>query len=165
MKEWRLNPISKSAHRATGLSLAAAIMMAAATATAQPPLEALPSILQLQLSQHPAWRAYKDASAEQQADAAHSASQAAQLNAMTTPERLDALRQQLQAQQQAFERQAAAIQAFYAVLSPDQRRIFDDVTRLPAQPPPMRTTAATDLRSAQVLRLPPAGSGLTPPAS
>ena len=149
---------------AIGLGLAAAILAGAAAAVAQPPLEALPSILQLQLSQHPAWRAYKDASAEQKADAARSASEAAQLNAMTTPERLDALRAQLQAQAQSFERQAAATQAFYAVLSPDQRRIFDDVTRLPVQPSPMRASAAPDFRSPQVLRLPPAESGLAPPA-
>ena len=148
---------------ATGLGLAAALLTGAATLEAQPPLEALPSILQLQFSQHPAWRAYKDASAEQKADAAQSASQAAQLNTMTTPERLDVLRSQLQAQQRSFERQAAATQAFYAVLSPDQRRIFDDVTRLPVQPSPMRADAAADFGSPQVLRLPPAGSGLTPP--
>lgn len=149
---------------AAGLVLVALILTGAAPALAQPPLEALPSILQLQLSQHPAWRAYKDAAAERQADAAHAASQAVQLNAMATPARLDALRSQLQAQQQSFERQAAATQAFYAVLSPDQRRIFDDVTRLPVQLPPMQANAAADLGSPQVLRLPPAGSGLAPPA-
>ncbi len=153
----------KPARWATGLGLAAVLLAAATPAAAQPPLEALPSILQLQLSQHPAWRAYKDATAEQKADAAHSASQAAQLNAMTTPERLDALRSQLQAQQRSFDRQAAATEAFYAVLSPDQRRIFDEVTRLPVQPSPMRADANVDIRSPQVLRLPPMGAGLTPP--
>ncbi len=145
--------------------LTALVMALAVTANAQPPLEALPSILQLQLSQHPAWRAYKDATAEQKADAAHSASQAALLNAMTTPERLDALRGQLAAQQRSFDRQSAATAAFYAVLSPEQRRTFDDVTRLPVQPSPMRVNAGMNMRSPRVLRLPPSGAGLTPPGS
>ncbi len=147
--------------RASGLAVACVFL--AGAATAQPPLEALPSILQLQLSQHPAWRSYKDATAEQHADAAHSAAQAALLNAMTTPQRLDALRSQLQAQQLSFDRQAAATNAFYAVLSPDQRLIFDEVTRLPVQPSPMRANAGADMRSPPVLRLPPAGTGLAPP--
>ncbi|WP_174300626.1 Spy/CpxP family protein refolding chaperone, partial [Caulobacter sp. S45] len=140
----------------TGLALAAALLTGAGAAMAQPPLDALPSILQLELSQHPAWRAYKDASAERQADAAHSVSQAAQLNAMTTPQRLDALRSQMQAQQQSFEQQASATEAFYAVLSPDQRRIFDEVTRLPTLPSPLRANASMDPGSPQILRLPPA---------
>ena len=157
-----MNSSPRSIRRAS-LGLAVLLLTGAATATAQPPLEALPSILQLQLSQHPAWRAYKDATAEQKADAAQAASQVVQLNAMTTPERLDALRSQLQVQQQSFERQAAATDAFYAVLSPDQRRIFDEVTRAPAPPSPMRATADPGSRSPRVLRLPPSGSGLRSP--
>ena len=149
----------------TGVALAAALLAGATTSVAQPPLDALPSILQLQLNQHPAWRAYKDASAEQQADAAHAASQAAELNAMATPARLDALRGRMQAQQRSFDRQASATEAFYAVLSPDQRRIFDEVTRLPTLPSPTRTAAGPAPASPRNLRLPPAGSGLALPAS
>ena len=142
-------------------SVAVAIV---APASAQPPMEALPSILQLQLSQHPAWRAYKDAAAERQADAEHSAAQASELNAMSTPQRMDALRSQLLAQQKAFEQQAAATLAFYAVLSPDQRRIFDDVTRLPPPRSPMRTHAQATTRDQPALRLPPSTGSLPPPA-
>ncbi len=151
--------------RQAGLGLTVLLLAGVVPATAQPPLEALPYILQLQLSQHPAWRAYKDATAEQKADAAQSASQVVQLNAMTTPERLDALRSQLQVQQLSFERQAAATEAFYAVLSPEQRRIFDEITRAPTPPSPMRAMAEPDARGPQVLRLPPPGSGLAPPGS
>ena len=154
----------RQSSRRMAVGFAVALLVGAATAAAQPPLEALPAILQLQLSQHPAWRAYKDAAAERRADAAQSASQAAQLNAMTTPQRLDALRTQLQAQQQAFEQEAAATQAFYAALSPDQRRTFDEVTRLAAPPSPMRADAEDARGGPQVLRIPPADAGLTPPA-
>ncbi len=146
-----------------GLGLAVLLLAGVAPAAAEPPLEALPSILQLQLSQHPAWRAYKDATAENAAEAAYAASQAAQLNAMTTPVRLDALRRQLQAQQQSFERQAAATEAFYAVLSPDQRHLFDEITRAPVPPSPMRANVDAEVRSPQVLRMPPSTGHLTPP--
>lgn len=147
-----------------GVSLAFTLLACLPTASAQPPLEALPAILQLQLSQHPAWRAYKDAAAERRADAAQSASQASQLNAMATPQRLDALRSQLLAQQQSFDREAAATQAFYAVLSPGQRRTFDEATRLPVPPSPMRTNPDLAAKGPQVLRLPPSGAPLVPPA-
>ena len=147
------------------LNLALLISGVANVALAQPPMEALPAILHLQLSQHPAWRAYKDATSQQAADAAHQASQTVELNAMTTPQRLDALRMQLRSQADAFERQAAATQAFYAVLSPEQRHIFDDVTRLPAP----RTGQAPRLRAEgpypPLLRQPPSGAGLPPPLS
>ena len=146
------------------LSLALLILSMAGVALAQPPIEALPAILHLQLSQHPAWRAYKDATAEQTADAAHQASQAVELNVMTTPQRLDALRAQLRSQAAAFERQAAATQAFYAVLSPEQRHIFDDVTRLPqpraAQHPRLRAQGPP---YPPALQQPPSGAGLPPP--
>ncbi len=61
-------------------------------------------------------------------------------------------------------REAAATEAFYAVLSPEQRHIFDQVTRLPSPPSPMRASAAGP-PTPRVLRLPPAGSGLILPAS
>lgn len=148
---------------AAALSLAGGLAAAGAVA-AQPPLEALPSILQLQPSQHPAWRAYKDAAAISKADAAHDAGNAAILNAMTTPERLDALRTRLKAQEDAFERQSAATIAFYAVLSPEQKHVFDAVTRAP-EPHASGMRARAEGPYAHPLRTPPADAVLPPPAS
>ncbi len=155
----------------TWLRLAAttAVLACPGIASAQAPLQALPSILQLQLSQRPAWRAYKDAAADIHADGAQAASRAALLNAMKTPQRLDALRTELQRRQQVFEQQATATRAFYAVLSPEQRHIFDDVTRIPEPPnfPPQssrRPQQSASAWSQNVLRSPPPGAGLTPPA-
>ena len=145
---------------------AVAWLAAAGVAGAQP-LEALPAILHLQLSQHPAWRAYKDALAETHADETGAVADVSRLNAMTTPARLDALRTQLAAQEQSLDRQAAATLSFYAVLSPDQKRLFDEVTRQPAPPSPLRRQPRAN--SAQggpdTLRQPPAGATLPPPAS
>jgi hypothetical protein len=142
----------------------------ASAAAAQPPLEDLPAILHLQLDQRPAWRTYKDALAEDRAGQSHAAAEAARLNALNTPERLDALRAQLKAQEGEFERQASATTSFYAVLSPDQRRIFDAVTRAPVPPPPMHPLArvgawGSGAVPAGSLRRPPPGAGLPPPGA
>lgn len=147
-------------------ALAAAL---AAPAVAQPPPEALPAILHLSIDQHPAWRAYKDALAESRAETSHTAAQAALMNGLTTPERLDAMRAQMKSQAADFERQAQATEAFYAALSPEQKRIFDQVTRLPTPPAPMhayprRGDAWSQVTGPQVLRTPPPGGGLPPPA-
>lgn len=149
-----------------GRSLAALAVVAAALASppalAQPPLQDLPAILHLQLSQHPAWRAYKDAVALGNADAAHDAGEAAILNGMTTPERLDAMRSRLDAQRGAFERQATATAAFYAALSPEQKRTFDAVTRAPEPQPPVQRPR-TSAYARPPLPTPPDGAILPPP--
>ncbi len=133
-------------------------------AVAQPPLEALPQILQLELSQQPAWRAYMDAQAQDRADAAHQAGQAEQLNSLPTPARLDALMDQMKADQAAFAREAEATRSFYAVLSPEQRALFDRVTRLPVPPPPnYRPRRSGPPQAPNNLRQPPPGY-LPPPA-
>ncbi len=44
---------------------------------------------------------------------------------LTTPERLDRMSQRMGERQAAFQRRADATKAFYAVLSPEQRRTFD----------------------------------------
>ena len=128
---------------------------------AQPSVEQLPVILQLQLNQQPAWRDYRDAAAQSEVEQVRQASSATQLNAMNTPARLEALRQQLGAQQQAFERQAAATVRLYAVLSPEQRHVFDDVTRLPTPRLPGQPSNPSGT-SPRLLRIPPPQAGLPP---
>ncbi len=155
--------MSKLRTYGVGASLCAAALLTTWTVRAQAPIEQLPAILQLQLSQQPAWRAYRDATAETQADAAHDAGLAVQLNALSTPQRLNVLRDQLLVQRQGFERQAAATQALYATLSPEQRHIFDDVTRLPtSHPPSVASLRQPSNPYAQVLRVPPSQAGLPP---
>jgi hypothetical protein len=151
------------------VSLGVLLALAASPALAQPPPppDALPAILHLQLDQHPAWRAYKDALAQTRAEGSHQAAETARLNGLTTPERLDALRQQLKSRAADFERQADATEAFYAVLSPEQRRIFDDVTRAPVPPAPLHAYVqrSSPPTGPQVLKTPPAGSPLPAPTT
>ena len=144
-------------------------LLAVSAPVAAQPLEALPSILHLQFSQHPAWRAYKDALAQTHADQAAAAEQVSRLNVMTTPARLDAMRAQLTAEEQSLDRQASATLSFYAVLSPEQKRLFDELTREPLPPSPMHsrepTQTSTSETGANALRQPPASAALPPPAS
>jgi protein CpxP len=51
-----------------------------------------------------------------------------QLAAMTTPQRLDRINAVLNTQLTVFHRQADAARALYMILSPDQKRTFDQVT-------------------------------------
>lgn len=152
------------------LGLAALLgLVALAPAAAQPGPPAadgpdapppLPYVLRLRTEQAGAWRAYKDELALERAEAAHAAGETAQLAAMTTPERLDWSTAQLPRQEEQARRRAAAVRAFYAVLSPNQRRTFDRVTGPPVAPPPERRAARGDRPS---LPLPPRGAGLPAP--
>ncbi len=49
---------------------------------------------------------------------------------LTTPQRLDMMAQRMAARDAAFQRQAAAIRTFYAVLTPEQQRAFDSLPML-----------------------------------
>lgn len=122
----------------------------------------LPFVLHLRTEQAEAYRAYRDELALERADAARAAGEVSRLNAMTTPERLDQSLADLPRREAQARRQAGAVRAFYAVLSPEQRRVFDRVTRAP-EPPPQQTAEAPRA-SGPPLPLPPEGAPLPPPA-
>jgi hypothetical protein len=127
--------------RVLAVAAAAALLGFGPGARAQgPALQALPELLQLQPGQEAAWRAYADAEAQGRAEATHQQAEATALNDLPTPARLDAVAAAMRQDEAAFERHAAATKAFYAVLSPEQRGLFDRLTRLPAAPSPMRAS-------------------------
>jgi hypothetical protein len=94
----------------------------------------VPSILRLQPEQRDAWRAYTDAIAQDQATRQNPLDRAQSLNGLQTPQRLDAMLDQMKSDEAAFQRRAAATKAFYAVLTPEQKQTFDSITRLPTAP-------------------------------
>jgi Spy/CpxP family protein refolding chaperone len=128
---------------AIGAAVAATISASATQAQGQPPpvagqpppLSAVPSILRLQPDQRDAWRAYTDAIAQDRASRQNPVDRAEKLNGLQTPERLDAMLDQMKSDEATFQRRAAATKAFYAVLTPDQKQTFDTITRLPTAPP------------------------------
>jgi len=89
-------------------------------------------ILQLRADQEPALKAFLDATAPDMrkhrmgpppGDAGKAAP--AERKMLTTPERLDMQASRMAERQQAFEKRAAATKAFYAALSPSQKKAFD----------------------------------------
>jgi hypothetical protein len=159
------------------LSAAMAVLAGAASAAGQsqgqpppvagqpPPLSALPSILQLQPDQRDAWRMYTDAIDQDRISHPNPTDMAQRLNLMQTPQRLDAMVDQMKSDEAAFQRRAAATKAFYAVLTPDQKQTFDTITRLPTAPPPVppryRPPQSTLPQPQNPQTLPPPG-GATP---
>lgn len=131
----------------------------------------LPYLLRLRPDQAAAYRAYRDEQALERAEGARAAQDASQFNAMTTPQRLQRQLAMLPQQAAQARRQADAVLAFYAQLSPDQRRTFDRVTRV--QPPPSPFDGAGpgatagrgggDPRSGPRLAQPPADAPLPSP--
>lgn len=117
--------------------LAASLGLAAGGAGAQerpPPPSRAPTLderLDLKPEQQGAWKAYQAELALEREDASHGRAQAELLNGMTTPQRLDWSLAQLPGREADARRAAAATRAFYEALTPDQRRTFDRVTRIP----------------------------------
>jgi hypothetical protein len=78
--------------------------------------------LKLSAEQEAAWTTYL-AAMKPPADAA--APQRSDLSQLTTPERLDRLRELHQQRDAAFEQREAATRAFYGALNAEQQKIFD----------------------------------------
>ena len=148
-KNPKLEPRLKSLTRFAALAVVGATLAASAgAAVAQPPPPSsqgygprqpdLHALLHLRPDQEGAWRAYQSAAPEPQELQALRLDPS-QLGTMSTPQRLDRIGAMLSAQLNVFHRQAEATRAFYALLSPDQRRTFDQVTAPPGRGgPPQR---------------------------
>ena len=149
------------------LLLATGMATAALAQDGPPGPPPLPYLLRLRPDQRPAWRAYSGELALERADAAHAASDASQLNAMTTPERLDWRLAHLPDAERQARRQATAVLAFYAQLDPAQRHAFDRVTRTPPPPVPgvSDVPPAPRGRTGPPLPQPPGDAPLPAPAS
>jgi hypothetical protein len=84
--------------------------------------------LRLTPDEEGAWRAYQAGIAPDPQQAAASRQAQLLMPQLPTPRRLALLRAQMQADLAAFDRNAEAVKAFYAALTPDQQRIFDTET-------------------------------------
>ena len=132
--EPRLKPFIRIA---TLAAVGGALMVSAAMAQSQggygqqqPDLHAM---LHIHPEQESAWQAYKAATGQPQpAEIQAMQVNPQQLVAMPTPRRLDRIAAALDARMAIFHRTATATRALYAVLTPDQKRTFDQVTAPPA---------------------------------
>ncbi len=77
--------------------------------------------------QEPAWKAFVEASAPgpmpERLDRK-------KVDAMTTPERMETMLEHAKVRQVKMQEQLTALKAFYAVLTPEQQKIFDDSHRM-----------------------------------
>lgn len=107
-------------------------LLAATAVQAQPqqqnPFDGLHRALNLNAQQEDGWKAFQQSYAMDQAAMARQRDADAAMARMTAPQRVDQsiamMRDELEAQQ----RRGAALKAFYATLTPQQQRTFDQQT-------------------------------------
>jgi hypothetical protein len=86
------------------------------------------SLLHIRPDQEAAFRAYEQGLVPPAGIIATMQASRQKAMTMTTPQRLDLQAQNIQLSQTIFAHQADAIRKFYAVLSPEQKRTYDQVT-------------------------------------
>ena len=119
--------------RLIGFGLFAGLAVAAAAAQAQQPpnLNALHDALHLRIGQESAWAAYKASVAPSPQAQQRRRAAAMLFPTITAPRRIDLVQAEMQRDLEDFRRQADALKAFYATLSPEQQRVFDTQTLPP----------------------------------
>lgn len=87
--------------------------------------------LALRADQQPALRAYQQATTPSEVERRRAQQDFQRLGGLTTPQRLDFTAGQMQRDQADFARRAVAVRRFYAQLTPEQQRRFDQITAPP----------------------------------
>lgn len=82
--------------------------------------------LKLSAAQEPAWKSFVEATTPGQRPAAPDRKEMDKLN---TPERMEKMLERFKEHQSRMEQHLAALKTFYAVLTPEQQKIFDDSHR------------------------------------
>ena len=109
--------------------LVAALLAAPVVSRAQDRTPEFAAALHLRPDQQAAYNAYLDATKPDTAGEAGRDAESRQLDAMTTPQRLDWTRRQMQDDLRTLDQQGVAVRRFYQALDAGQRRTFDDLTR------------------------------------
>ncbi len=118
--------------RATCIASAVTLLLTTGGASAQPqpPQQRLDlhAILHIRPDQEAGWRAFQGAQAPPAGVVSELRASAGRMAGMTTPQRLDTVIQNRQLEDSILHHQFDAIRHFYAALTPDQQRIYDQVT-------------------------------------
>ena len=120
----------------TKLLLALALLLSVipplAAQPGQPPsLEQLHNSLRLRPDQEQAWRAFEMANRPDQREDARRQDAFQRMGSMRAPQRMDISLQMMRSDLDQMEREASALKALYATLSPDQQETFDRETLPP----------------------------------
>lgn len=106
---------------------------AAQSAPRQPGLNALHDSLRLRPEQEQAWQAFERAVALDPREEERRRETFDRMDALNAPQRMDLSIQLLRSDLQNLERRADAMKSFYALLSPEQKAVFDRETLPPAR--------------------------------
>ena len=87
-------------------------------------MDALKQELKLDAKQEDAWNRYTEAMSQSRQP--RSKDDRVDFSKLSTPERLDHMRERMAERQERFEQRSDAIKAFYAELTPEQQKIFDE---------------------------------------
>jgi len=122
----------------TKLLLALALLLSVipplAAQPGQPPsLEQLHNSLRLRPDQEQAWRAFEMASRPDQREDARRQDAFQRMGSMRAPQRMDLSLQMMRSDLDQMEREASALKALYATLTPDQQETFDRETLPPSR--------------------------------
>jgi len=79
--------------------------------------------LKLSAEQEPAWKTFSE---KMQAALPQERPNREEMRKLSTPERMDKMLALMKGHEQQLETRAAALKAFYAVLTPEQRKLFDE---------------------------------------
>jgi protein CpxP len=120
------------------LPLVLALMMSLtgplAAQPGQPPsLDEIHDALRLRPDQEQAWKIFQQASQPTPQDEARQRDAYQRMGSLQAPQRFDLSIQMMRSDLDQMERQASALKAFYATLSPDQQAAFDRETAPPRQ--------------------------------
>lgn len=91
-------------------------------------MQHLHDALHLRPDQQQAWQTFQAATATDPQEAARRRSAVQLMPTLTAPRRVDLSIAAMRADLQALERRGAALKSFYATLTPDQQRTFDQQT-------------------------------------
>jgi len=138
----------------TALSLTA---VAASAQQAPRGLGDLHDALNLMPAQEAAFRAYAAAVTPSREAEARQEATDRMLPDLPTPRRVALIQAAMEKDAEDFKRQGAAVNAFYAQLTPDQQRIFDRETVPSADAPPSSAPAENE-GSGDRLRMPPSSA-------
>jgi hypothetical protein len=112
---------------------ASTLTILALTCAAQaqiPEIQRLHDALNLTAQQENGWHSFQVATQTSPEDAAKRRRAAEMMPTLSAPQRVDLSISAMQADLQSFERRGAALKTFYLTLSPEQQKIFDQITAL-----------------------------------
>jgi hypothetical protein len=118
-----------------GVAVSAAAAPASAQTIGLTPIEQLHQALHLTPQQESAWQLYRSAADAPDKAQSRRRSASSLFRTLDAPHRMDLVEAEMRQELADLQHQSQVLKAFYAALSPEQRRVFDERTLPPADQP------------------------------